>query len=219
MRQLLLSLPNTWGGRRPRAGRKRNGPRPGVPHRTRPYHDAAHPAHITLRARAGLPSLRGMRLFRALRESIARAQRGRVFRICHFSVQGNHVHLLVEAAHRDALVRGVQGMTIRMARSVNRTLRRRGNVWGDRYHRRDLATPREVRHALVYVLNNLRKHGAAPRVLDPCSSARWFDGWRDLRRFAPRGEEPAVLAPRTWLLGVGWRRLGLIAAAERPRGA
>jgi hypothetical protein len=38
-------------------------------------------------------------------------------------------------------------------------LGRGGAVWGDRFHARDLKTPREVRHALVYVLNNHRKHG------------------------------------------------------------
>jgi len=31
-------------------------------------------------------------------------------------------------------------------------------VWGDRYHRRDLGSPREVRNALVYVNNNHLKH-------------------------------------------------------------
>ncbi|HEX7125604.1 MAG TPA: transposase [Thermodesulfobacteriota bacterium] len=117
-----------------------------------------------------------MRAFAALREAIRLAQRERAFRICHFSVQSNHIHLLVEATDRQALSRGVQGLVIRMARAVNRALQQRGKVWGDRYHRRDLATPREVRNALVYVLNNFRKHGAPPRVVDPCSSARWF-GW------------------------------------------
>ncbi len=150
MRQLALSMPNTWGGRRPGAGRTRNGPRPGVPHRARPYHDAAHPAHVTLRARAGLPSLRAARVFPSVRAAI------------------------------------------RLARAANRTLERTGKVWGDRYHRRDLATPREVRHALVYVLQSFKKHGPAERVMDPCSSAPGFEGWRDLRRFAPRGEEQAV---------------------------
>ncbi len=158
-----------------------------------------------------------MRVFGALREGIRLAQRER-FRICHFSVQSNHVHMIVEARDRQALTRGVQGLAIRMARAINRVLKRMGKVWSDRYHRRDLATPREVRSALVYVLNNFRKHATAARTIEPCSSARWFHGWRDLRRFAPRGEAPPVLSPRTWLLGTGWHRLGLIASMERPRG-
>lgn len=108
MRQLALSLPDTWGGRRPGAGRKRRGSRPNVSHKARPYHDAAHPAHVTLRATRGVPSLRGLRAFHALRDAIRVAQRD-TLRICHFSVQSNHVHLLVEGANRDALIRGVQG--------------------------------------------------------------------------------------------------------------
>lgn len=47
-----------------------------------------------------------------------------VFRTCHFSVQSNHVHLLVEAKDRQALSRGVQGLAIRLARSVDRAVRR-----------------------------------------------------------------------------------------------
>ncbi len=183
---------------------------------TRPWHDAAHPAHVTLRARAGLPSLRAARVFPAVRAAIRLAQRTS-FRICHFSVQGNHVHLLVEAAHREALIRGVQGLAIRLAKAINSVLARRGSVWADRYHRRDLATPREVRNALVYVLQNIRKHQRAFGGLDPCSSARWFDGWRDIRCFSTPGTGCPVAMPRTWLLDEGWRRRGLLGTEEAPR--
>jgi hypothetical protein len=127
--------------------------------------------------------------------------------------------MLVEARTRDALSRGAQGLAIRLARAINGVLARRGSVWGDRYHRRDLATPSEVRHALVYVLMNHKKHGPASRAIDGCSSGPWFTGWRDYRPVTPAGVEAPVLPPRTWLLGAGWRRVGLIASAERPRGA
>jgi len=95
--------------------------------------------------------------------------------------------LLVDA---DAeLRRGVQGLTIRVAKAVNRALGRRGKVWDDRYHARALPTPREVRHALVYVLQNCRKHLPGFRGLDPRSSAAWFDGWRTQTN-APAGRPP-----------------------------
>ena len=96
----------------------------------------------------------------------------------HFSVQGDHLHLLVEARDNPALSSGARGLSIRTARAVNKVLGRRGRVWGDRYHARALTTPREVRHGLVYVLMNVKKHRPAWRGLDPCSSARWFDGFR-----------------------------------------
>ena len=76
-----------------------------------------------------------------------------------------------------------------------------------------LATPRQVRNALLYVLNNARKHGvlAAGALLDACSSATAFDGWRGAhaeRDRPARAHPPPVVAPRTWLLSIGWQRAG-----------
>ncbi len=215
-RQLCLPVPNTRGGRRSGAGRKPKGLRAGVPHLVRPYHEAAHPAHVTLRAVAGLPSFRATRVFPRVRAALAAASR-RGFRLVHFSVQGNHIHLLVEAKNRQALIRGVQGLAIRLARAINRVLARRGAVWADRYHARTLTSPREVRAALVYVLNNVKKHQPGFRGLDLCSSGPWFTGWRIAPASPPAAVSPPVGVARTWLLEAGWRRHGLIAAEERPR--
>jgi hypothetical protein len=95
-----------------------------------------------------------------------------------------------------------------------------------RVNQYSLQTPREVRRALAYVLLNARRHLAKRRhaalatgaVLDPASSARWFDGWRALDglRARKRGAAPEVARPRTWMLRVGWRRHGLVDPAELP---
>jgi hypothetical protein len=154
-------------------------------------------------------------VFAAVQRAIAVASR-RGFRIVHFSVQGNHVHLLVEGDARCAVVRGLQGLAIRLARAVNHVLGRRGTVWDDRYHARALATPREVWRGLVYVLQNWKKHGLRGSGTDPCSSAAWFRGWaRPVMQ--PRARSPVARA-RTWLLAVGWRRYGLLDAGMRPAG-
>jgi hypothetical protein len=137
------------------------------------------------------------------------------FRLCEFSVQADHIHLLVEADGAPGWRRGIQGLAIRLAKAVNRALGRRGAVWHGRYHARRLATPREIRNAFVYVLANWRKHERRPCGLDPCSSAAWFTGWRDRAANSPS----PLAAPRTWLARVGWRRHGLIGFQEGPRGA
>jgi hypothetical protein len=116
---------------------------------------------------------------------------------------------------RGSPARGVQGLAIRVARAVNRVLARQGPVWGDRYHARALATPREVRNALVYVLANWRKHVRGAVGLDPRSSAGWFDGWRSPS--ARSSDPPPVARARTWLARVGWRRHGLLGLREAPR--
>src|SRR5438105_3119452 len=176
--QLELPARPTWGGRRRGAGRKRMpGRRPGVPHCSRPRHTASYPAHVTLRSVAGLTCLRARSVFPVVRAALALASR-RGFRVVQFSVQENHVHMLVEADDAAAFTHGARGLTIRAALAVNRALGRRGPVWDDRYHVRALATPRAVRHALVYVLMNRRKHREASGAVDPCSSAPWFRGWR-----------------------------------------
>ena len=142
----------------------------------------------------------------------------------HYSVQADHLHLIVEAASAQDLANGMKAVAARVARGVNRVFARRGTVLADRYHLRILRTPREVRSALAYVLLNVRKHfkqrrGYAPEVrLDEASSGRWFDGWRR----EPPGNSHAragpreIAGPRTWLLAAGWRRYGLIDPGEVP---
>ena len=163
-------------------------------------------------------------MFPAVRASLAAASKP-AFRLVQFSVQADHLHLLVESSDKRSLALGLRGLAIRVARAVNRTLGRPGKVWGDRYHARALEKPREVRNALVYVLMNFRKHlRHQPRGLDPCSSAAWFDGFRDVQaaqlpRAPDRPETSPVAVSRTWLASLGWRRHGLIGVHERPAGA
>jgi putative transposase len=210
--QLELPAPPTWGGRRDGAGRPPAAGRRHVLHRRRAGHDRRWPVHVTLRACVEVPSLRRGDVFGAVRAGFSKTST-KSFRVLHFSVQHDHVHLLVEA-EPSGLRRGVQGLTIRIAKAINRTLGRRGKVWADRYHSRALKTPREVRHALVYVLQNWRKHLRGVRGLDPRSSAGWFTGWQTSMA-APPGRSPVVRA-RTWLASVGWRRNGLVGMDESP---
>jgi REP-associated tyrosine transposase len=211
-RQMHLPVPNGWGGQRSGAGRKPGPGRPRMGHDRRDTHEARHPVLLTLRAASSVPSLRSIALFNAVRESIART-RDAAFRVLHFSVQQDHVHAIVEADDHDALTSGIRGLIIRIALAV-KVVAGVGKVWGDRYHARALTTPREVRHAIVYVLLNFRKHLRTKADIDPRSSGPWFDGWR---RPPPRTVDPRpTSAAQTWLAAVGWRRRGLISFQEQP---
>jgi len=172
------------------------------------------PALVTLKARRDVWNLRAQRAMRVLIPALFAARESLV-RLVHFSVQHDHVHLVVEAENKTALSRGIGGLAVRLARALNRLMAKKGKVWKERFHSHVLKTPRQVRHALAYVLGNARKHGVPmpSRGLDPCSSAAAFEGWagrivvsvHELARAAMAVAAP----PRTWLLRVGWRRAGV----------
>ncbi len=228
--QQELRFPNGWGGRRAGAGRKPAAGRKNVPHRARPEHRTRHPVHVTLRS--AFRPLRSQHVFPTLCSALGRAS-GRDpkrFRILHFSVQWDHVHLVVEASDKRALSEGMRSVVIRIALAVNALVGRRGPLWADRWYGRALTSPRAVRNALVYVLANFRKHARTklPPGVDAYSSSSRFDGWRGHGRGSelPRAGPPfhgalarhvVVVEAKTWLARVGWRRAGLIGVDEAPR--
>jgi REP element-mobilizing transposase RayT len=223
-RQLAL-LFHSHGGERDGAGRKPASKRPPVHHVRRPKVPVGSPAHVTLRVRHGVPSLRSRRFIREFQARLRRGCERGEFRVCHYSIQRDHVHFVVEAAGKEALGRGMKSVGTRLARTVNRVFERKGPALFGRYHLRVLRTPREVRHALAYVLLNARKHwnkrkGIAPPVLlDIASSGAWFDGWKRPPPTAEPAGAPPVARPRFWLLREGWRRRGLVDPAEVPGAA
>jgi REP element-mobilizing transposase RayT len=171
-----------------------------------------------MKLRGGLPNLRHKPLARLVIASFAAAKARFGARLVHFSVQANHLHLILEVDDRRALSRAAQGLATRLAARLNARLGRRGKVFADRYHARALRTPLEVRRALVYVLHNHRHHHSGigrRRRFDPCSSAAYFDGFAVTVALVP-WSEPPVVAARTWLLRKGWRLHGLISPHDAP---
>src|SRR5688572_5174731 len=148
----------SWGGQRPGAGRPRK-PGSGMSHLIRPRIAARYPVHVTLKLRRELGSLRTKTKANAIRVAVARAG-GKGFRIVDWSIQGDHVHLTAEPGSTAALSRHMRGLSIRIARALNRVLGRKGAVFADRYHVHVLTTAREVRHARAYVMLNARRHAA-----------------------------------------------------------
>jgi REP element-mobilizing transposase RayT len=205
--QLPLPGLGKHGGARSGAGRKHGGARSGagrkhgrtkVAHHARPVHKSRYPVHVTLRTIEGRVSLRAPRLFAALRSAIARSQRGAAFRITDFSVEPNHGHFITEASDARSLSNGVRALVIRLTLAIRRVAGHRGPIWADRYHARELRSPREYRNCLAYVLNNWKKHVRGASDMDPCSSAAWFPGWSDLAKSCWDGwasAQPGVTEP------------------------
>ena len=192
----------TWGGRRRGAGRPPAQERAGIPHVTREAVRPYQPVHVTLRMADHVWNLRSERSYAVIHRALEGARRRPDARVVHFSVQGNHVHLILEADGTRAVANAVRALSIRLARGLNRMMGRRGAVFADRYHAHVLRTPAEVRNALRYVLGNFASH-AARRGERPRSG--WVDPFSSAAVKVPRVAQRALFAEAvtrpaaTWL--------------------
>lgn len=195
-KQLALPFPKR-GGKQPGAGRPRLREYPGVigslvPHLKREPFTSRHAVHVTQRLLPGVGHLRKQGPAKVVQRAFADAAERHGMRIAHYSIQGNHLHLVVEADDAQALSRGMQGLTVRIARRLNRRLHRRGGVFADRFHARVLESRRQVANAIRYVVGNYRRH-----------TREWLP--RDFRdEYATRLDRP-LAEPKLWLLRAGWR--------------
>ena len=207
--QLSLEFGNRHGGRRKGAGRKPKGEHAGVKHRPRAEFARRMPVLVTHRIAGNCPSLRRSEVLAIFKRLVVKLADER-FAVVHWSLQSNHLHLICEAETSVVLARKMGGFFAQLAKLLNRHWQRRGEVFVDRFESRVLKSPTEVRRALVYTLQNSRKHGSwHGRRPDAYSSGCEFDGWSDCG--AQSNELPKA---KTWLLNVGWRRFGLVSVLE-----
>jgi REP element-mobilizing transposase RayT len=193
-----------WGGRRKGAGRPKND-KSGTPHRRRAVTNHNRALHVTLRVLGHVRNLRSQLCYRVIEKAFCAWSERDGFRLLHFSVMGNHLHLVAEAKNRRALSRAMQGIAIR-----NAIMSRCGSVFAHRYYNRVLHTAREVRNVLAYVLNNARRHRLKKNLknswIDEYSSAHAFDGW--LGEVQSRAQAPPPVVPGKSLLMQTWRLAG-----------
>ena len=182
----------TWGGARKGAGRPPKGEEAGVPHLQRPALKKAQAVHVTVSMLPHVWNLRSRRSFRVIGRALYAAAQRFAVRICQYSIQGNHIHLVAEAGNARDLGRSMKGFGVRVARGLNRMMGRRGRVVADRYHGHVLRTPTEIRHAVHYVANDFRRHAAARGVV---FSAGFVDTYSSATREVP------LPAPEGFLLG------------------
>src|SRR5215216_2449068 len=102
------------GGWRPNAGRKKSRElRYDASHARRPELSFQHPVHVMLRTLWSVLPLRQREGYEAIRRALVHYVDGTDFRVVHISIQKQHLHLIVEATHKDALRRGMQSFAIR----------------------------------------------------------------------------------------------------------
>ena len=231
-RQGDLFLNRGRGGKRTGAGRPRALGRRRNWVRVRAALSKNTPVHVTLRVVKAVGGLRRRRGYHAIRKAIQTTWRRSDFRVVHVSIQREHIHLICEADDKLALGRGMKALQVSAAHHLNAAVSldrgervsRKGTVFPERYFVQPLKTPRQVRNAIAYVLNNWRRHREDlegtfhSAQLDPYASGVLFDGWdRPYPFIPPETFVPlGTVRPQTWLLEHGWRRHSAIDPREVP---
>ena len=153
------------------------------------------------RIKRGLPDLRTPRGLRRLERAFRRGKARDGFALLHYSIQRDHLHLMVEVRNRRKLSKGLQALGIRVAKSLNSLWRRRrGGVFAERYFAAALLGWRQIWLTVRYILNKGRKHGAwmVRGRPDPFSSGRWYLPWRQHDICRPLRSTPVA---RPWSFG------------------
>jgi REP element-mobilizing transposase RayT len=214
-----LELFGNRGGKRKGAGRKKVH-KDLLPHTKRPPISIHHPLHVVIKLRQGVKTLRKKDCYTIFRDSVKKAKDFGI-NIVHFSVQSNHIHLIIESKSRLALSRGMKSLTIRLAKGINNVHGTFGKLFKDRYYLHVLKTPTEVKEALVYVFKNTAKAIKSKNLFDPFSSILIFKDKNTLLKGELiddsiisqeklewfRGELIRILGPPiSFLLSEGWKR-------------
>src|SRR5215470_9804806 len=117
MKQLALAL-------LPARRRRLRRPGSGVPHRKRFGFDRRLPVHVTVKVAAPVWNLRSRRSIRVLQVAMLSGAERFGARVVQANVEGNHLHLLVEADNTAALSRSMKGLAVRVARGMNKMMGR-----------------------------------------------------------------------------------------------
>lgn len=211
-KQLVLK---SWGGKRKNAGRPNKTGR--VSHKKRGFIKRSEPMHVTWRLKEGHKLNLRANTVAAIFKKSALGAKEYGLRILHYSILKNHLHLIVEADDNATLESGIKSFAIRFSLGVRALINIKGSLFNGRYHLHILKTPREVKNAIAYVLQNFAKHTKLLLHIDQFSSAAWFGGWSKLFGAARAGpilegrdgarKLPEFLSPpRTWLGREGWQR-------------
>jgi hypothetical protein len=161
------------GGRRPGSGRPRTRPHPGligpgVPHLRREYFEARLPVSVKVRMQPSVGRLSAQRRIQEIESALREAKDRGGMRIVHYAISDKELRLIVEADGAGALARGMQGVSVRIARRLNRLDERRGPVFVDRFAAKALLTVDDAAEAARELFAHARAEA------ESLSSARWL---------------------------------------------
>lgn len=114
--------------------------------------------------------IQNKRILKALHHAIRKA-RAKTLKVVHYTLEYNHIHLLVEVESHVHLGKAMQAFGISLAKNINKAKAIKGSVYKHRYHLRKITTPAELKNVLHYIFSNGVKHKRTNHILDMYNSA------------------------------------------------
>ena len=139
-----------------RAGRKPIHDK-GIRHIQRERFERESSFHITIKVRQEKSDLQNKMILKALHRAIMKA-RYKSLKVIHYTLEFNHIHLLVEAYNQEQLSNCMQSFGVTLAKMINKVKFKKGRVYKHRYHLRRLSSVMELKNVLKYIFNNGIKH-------------------------------------------------------------
>jgi REP element-mobilizing transposase RayT len=141
----------------------------GIRHRERPKLTSLSSLHLTIKINRIKADLKNKSILKVLKRAICNSRK-KGLRVVHFSLEYDHIHLLIESPHNSALGRGMQSLGVTLARGINLFKKSVGGVYKHRYHFRKINSSRELKRVMNYIFKNGLKHGTAKHLVNPYHS-------------------------------------------------
>ncbi|MDD4973652.1 MAG: transposase [Bacteriovorax sp.] len=133
-------------------------------HTSRPHLSKACSLHLTVKIKKIKAELKNKSVLSILKRAILNARK-QGLKVIHYSLEYDHVHLLIEADNNHILSKGMQSFGVTISKAINRMRKLKGGVYKHRYHFRKISSPRQLKNVLNYIFNNGIKHKTAKHIV------------------------------------------------------
>lgn len=125
--------------------------------------------HITIKVRKNKADIQSKKILKALHRAIFRA-RIHGLRVIHYTLEYNHIHLLVEASGHKIMHKAMQAFGISFSKAINKIKQVNGHVYKHRHHLRKITSSIDLKNVLRYIFHNGIHHKRTYSLIDPYNS-------------------------------------------------
>ena len=142
---------------------------PGIRHTKRPNLKKPTSLHLTVKIKKNKAEIKNKSVLAILKRAIVNARK-QGLKVIHYSLEYDHVHLLIEADNNLILGKGMKAFGVTFAKAINRLKKLKGEVYKHRYHFRRISSSKELKNVMNYIFTNGLKHKTANSIISPFNS-------------------------------------------------